>query len=325
MAVVETGGVPRRDGTGTDANDTLATLAFFSTWTVIGLFVDGWAHNTGRPEDFFTPWHALLYSGFVLGVGYFVLREVFGGRTAAPVDRLVSLGVGGFAAGAAGDGVWHTIFGVENDVEALLSPTHLLLMVSGLAIVSAPARAWRDQAPTGMASFLPAVVSVTLSLSIVAFFLQFASTQRVFDEAVFHGGVDDELRITGVVSVLITNAIVLGAVAWTSRTWPWTPAGTYTVVLGGTGLLLSVLDGFEQAPLLVPLALAGVVADVLVQRRASTRTILLAVPAVLWPVWFLAYDLHLGLGWEAEMWTGSVFLAVLCGFGIDLVGRARTE
>lgn len=309
------------DDARTDAQQGLRPLALFSTWTVIGLFVDGWAHNAGKPEDFFTPWHAVLYSGFLCGVGYFVLREVRTGERAAPVDRLVPLGVAGFAAGAVGDGIWHTIFGVENDVEALLSPTHLLLMVSGLAIVSAPARAWRDRPARGLTAFLPAVVSVTLSLAVVAFFLQFASTQRVFDEEVFHGGVDDGLRIAGVVAVLITNAIVLGAIAWVRRTWPWTPPGTHTLVLGGTGVLLAVLDGFEQAPLLVPLLLAGGVADVLVHRGASSRTVLLVVPLVLWPSWFLAYDLHLGMGWEAEMWTGSVVLAVLSGFGIELLSR----
>src|SRR6266536_6535639 len=42
----------------------LVTLVL-TAWLIGGLFLDGWAHNT-RPqlETFFTPWHAVFYSGF---------------------------------------------------------------------------------------------------------------------------------------------------------------------------------------------------------------------------------------------------------------------
>lgn len=46
------------------AREDLLTVAF-AGWLVLGLFVDGWAHNTDKPETFFTPWHGLFYSGFV--------------------------------------------------------------------------------------------------------------------------------------------------------------------------------------------------------------------------------------------------------------------
>ena len=39
---------------------------------MIGLFVDGYAHNHGMVDStFFTPYHALLYSG-ILAVGLFL-------------------------------------------------------------------------------------------------------------------------------------------------------------------------------------------------------------------------------------------------------------
>jgi hypothetical protein len=34
-----------------------------SAWTVAGIYLDGWAHNHGKVDSFFTPWHAVLYSG----------------------------------------------------------------------------------------------------------------------------------------------------------------------------------------------------------------------------------------------------------------------
>lgn len=297
----------------------VVALAFFSAWTVIGLFVDGWAHNVDKPETFFTPWHFVLYSGFVCGVAFFMLREIVFRRPTALTDRWINLGVIGFVAGAVGDGIWHGAFGIEEDVEALLSPTHLLLMASGIVIVGAPARAWIGRRAGSLGSFAPVAVSVGLMLAVAAFFLQFASTQRVFDEWIFAGGMDDELRTVGVNAILITNALVLGFLAWTLRRWTRTPPGTFTIVLGLPAFLLSVLEGFDQVLLAVPLAGAGVLADLLVSRRLSPIATLGVVPLLLWPAWFLAYDIHADLGWEAELWTGSTVLAVLTGVGFGFL------
>lgn len=36
------------------------------SWLLIGVYIDGWAHNHFNIIDtFFTPWHAVLYSGFL--------------------------------------------------------------------------------------------------------------------------------------------------------------------------------------------------------------------------------------------------------------------
>ena len=43
-------------------------VAFFGTWMLFGLFLDGWAHQAEKPETFFSPWHGILYSGFVAAV-----------------------------------------------------------------------------------------------------------------------------------------------------------------------------------------------------------------------------------------------------------------
>src|SRR4029450_8445544 len=44
-----------------------------------GVFLDGWAHTHGRVDDtFFTPWHAALYSGFVLMAALLAGRAAWG-------------------------------------------------------------------------------------------------------------------------------------------------------------------------------------------------------------------------------------------------------
>ena len=162
--------------------DWLFTLlaAFF----VIGLFVDGWAHNHGRvDESFFTPWHALFYSGFAIVAGalfWQVIRNRRAGlsrREAIPAGyEYALLGVFVFGGGGVGDLIWHSLFGIEEDVEALLSPTHMLLVIGMVLIVSGPFRAaWlrRDQA-SGWAKFFPIVLSVTLFFSVISFITQFA-------------------------------------------------------------------------------------------------------------------------------------------------------
>ena len=47
-------------------------------------------------------------------------------------------GVVVFMAGAIGDMFWHIIFGIEVSIDALLSPTHLLLLIGALLILSGP-------------------------------------------------------------------------------------------------------------------------------------------------------------------------------------------
>ncbi|MGH2684632.1 MAG: hypothetical protein ACRDJP_04095, partial [Actinomycetota bacterium] len=99
-------------------------IAFFGSWMLTGLFLDGWAHQVEKPETFFSPWHGVLYSGFAAAVVWFGIDGIRSGQklrdaVLGPTDRLVALGLGLFVTGAVGDGLWHEIFGIEVDLEAL--------------------------------------------------------------------------------------------------------------------------------------------------------------------------------------------------------------
>ena len=104
-------------------------------WFTAGLFLDGWAHTHGQADTtFFTPWHAVLYSGQLAVTAFLFIafiRNVARGNTwreSLPAGYGLSL-IGGilFFIGGLGDLIWHTLFGIEHNVEALFSPTHLLL------------------------------------------------------------------------------------------------------------------------------------------------------------------------------------------------------
>src|SRR5712691_732165 len=60
-------------------------MIVFCCWFLGGLYLDGWAHNHGLVDKtFFTPWHAVLYSGYfanaVLLVGTVVINHLRGYR-----------------------------------------------------------------------------------------------------------------------------------------------------------------------------------------------------------------------------------------------------
>ncbi|MGH3441728.1 MAG: hypothetical protein ACRDUY_06735, partial [Nitriliruptorales bacterium] len=46
-----------------------------------------------------------------------------------------------------------------------------------------------------------------------------------------------------------------------------------------------------------------------------------------WAAWFAISHALWGIGWEVEMWTGSIVFSVLTGAGLTLLapGRARGE
>src|SRR3989442_12059121 len=119
-------------------------MAILSTVLVGGFYLDLWAHAHGRTDNtFFTPWHAVLYAAMaVVGIflGATALRSRQRGaawrQTLPPGYGLSLIGVGLFAVGGGADLIWHVIFGVEFSVDALLSPTHLVLALAGVLIVA---------------------------------------------------------------------------------------------------------------------------------------------------------------------------------------------
>jgi len=162
-------------------------LTGLSVWLVGGFYIDLWAHAHGRVDDtFFTPWHALLYSGaasfgVVLGAAAIMgrPRSVPIRDTLAPPYRIAFLGSVLFAVAGVIDLVWHTIFGFEVDVEALLSPSHLLLATSGMLMVGGPLRAagarLLDGAPKTWRTAGPVAIPLAMAMAILVAFTQYAS------------------------------------------------------------------------------------------------------------------------------------------------------
>jgi len=88
------------------------------------------------------------------------------------------VGAGIFAVGGILDLIWHTLFGIEVDVQALLSPTHLILATGLFLMITGPLRAgWqrrRDERVLSWTTGAPVVLTLALVLSLLMFFTQFA-------------------------------------------------------------------------------------------------------------------------------------------------------
>jgi hypothetical protein len=128
-------------------------MSLLSGWLLAGLTLDAWAHsNLTTLETFFTPWHAVFYSGFTATAAWvvvMVVRNVRQGRSGVgviPVGygwTVVALAVFGLSGIA--DGLWHTLWGIDTDINILFSPSHLGLGASMVIIVTSPLRAmWTD-------------------------------------------------------------------------------------------------------------------------------------------------------------------------------------
>jgi hypothetical protein len=322
-----------------------------STWLVVGVFVDGWAHNNlDQLETFFTPWHALFYSGFT-ATALWVLRLVTanlahrpagsGWQEAVPVGYGLGLaGLGVFAAGGVADMAWHTMLGIEVSIDALLSPPHLALLVGASTLTTSPLRAALARlgpAPS-LAALLPALLSLTLLTGQVAFFFQYLSPwQYVYATAAYADrvtylqsfGIDYDFlaagQVLGVVGILATNLIVLAPLLYLLRRWRL-PFGTATVLVTAVAALSSALLEF-QFPELVAAALVGALAaDLLVTRlRAGPgrRGAFLAaaglVPVALWGTHVAALAAVRGLGWPLELSLGAVAMAALSGLTLGLL------
>jgi Tol biopolymer transport system component len=152
-------------------------LLLASVWLVGGIYLDGWAHNHGKVDDsFFTQWHVVLYSGYlacavVLAAALALTRRLPSGY------GLSLIGVVVFAIGGLADMLWHMVFGIELDVAALLSPTHLVLALGACLIVAGPLRAaWQraDEQRIGWTGWLLMLASLSMVYAVLTFMTQFA-------------------------------------------------------------------------------------------------------------------------------------------------------
>jgi hypothetical protein len=299
----------------------------FGLWMTVGLFLDGYFHQNldSEGESFLTPWHGVFYAGFAASAFWLLAmsrRRAPGSadwslRFLPPGYDGARLGIVLFALGGIGDAAWHTAFGVERGVDALLSPTHLVLFVGLVLILTAPLRAMRV-APRSSPWIL--VGSLTSATALVGFFLNFAwglgiaALTRVPYDPVTEAG-ETEV-IAGVASMLVTTTVLFVAARLLSSAGS-IPAGAFTTLFGLVAILVSVAFD-EDLEGVVAAVLAGAALDVLL-RAAPSRSWRVAatfgaVSAGMWLVYLGLLSGLDGIEWQAEIWLGGVVLNGLAAY-----------
>lgn len=322
-------------------------LVAAGAFLVGGIFSDGWAHSNviDRLDGFITPWHMVIFAGFLAclaAIAKASLRRVRLGAaiwSSAPTGWSSAVwGIGLFALGFLGDGIWHTIYGIEADFEALMSPTHLMMLTGALGVLAAPISSTPRRSGFSVA---PALVAATLFVSLVSFFLVWiwppdhgvatrgyqAFAARQADEVA--GLLQSWGEVIGVAGYLLFTIAVVAPVLLLGRRWKL-PVGAVLllIVVPWLGLTVSFLgDGIERIPAIV---VAAVVGEAILRfgdtdQRRTWLTFAAVVPAVWVAGDMVAIQLTWGIGWVPELVAGSVVMSALTGTAIGLLATADSR
>jgi hypothetical protein len=244
-----------------------------------------------------------------------------------------------FLAGGVADGIWHTVFGIEREIEAALSPTHIALFVGALLMFTTPLRAaWssgRLAAAPSLRAFLPALLSLTFAVLLVSFLFFYlsafrdpAATLPVERWARDAAGSFPALSYTrqhGVASVLVTNLLLVAPVLLLLRRWR-PPFGSATLLFVTVTAVTTATQEFAHGELVLAALAGGLAADWSIawssrtaSRASAYRLVATVTPLAMWSSYFLVLELRDGIAWPAELWTGSIVFASLSGLALSLL------
>ncbi|HVN68173.1 MAG TPA: hypothetical protein VMU38_00770 [Candidatus Binatia bacterium] len=323
-------------------------------WISAGFFLDAWAHGHVPVETFFTPYHAVFYSGMLalaLVIAAFAIRSRSRGYdwidSVPRAYRLALLGVPIFLLGGIGDMLWHRMLGIEEGVDALLSPTHQILGLGIFFISSGPIRSvLADRHATTLARQLPLAFGLATWLILTHF-----GTAYGFDPAAGRTNAPPPIApftpqyltalsigyykiASGVLTVIFQSTLMAGFALWlVSRMHPCPGMLTLIYLIGNVPAAAAFTN---QTPLLeVTIAqslLTGLLADALIfrydpypvaARLRAFRWFAVAVPMTYIGVYLVGMLLTDGVWWDWNVALGSWIWSGVCGLALSLLVVAR--
>lgn len=314
----------------------LVTLS--STWILVGLYLDGWFHLHREAESFFTPWHGVLYSGVTVAVAVHAVehRRADGVRPGygASLAAVLLVGAAGFV-----DMVWHTVRGVEADLDALLSPPHLLLITAGTLVLAGPLRAALIAGRAARGG-LPTAFSAAYVVTGLAFFTQYANpfthlypvagwddgAGRILTEPqALTDGVVELRQVAGIAGVVLFAAMVGGAVAVLRRSTTLVPGALFVAVAVPAAFLTTL----RATLFLLPGVLVAAALTELLGRRLPAAPLAALAATLLTTGWVLSLAAAHDVVWSVELLTGSIgsaaAVAYLAGWLVEAGSRSRTS
>ena len=318
------------------------TTLGLAMWCFTGMLIDAWAHKHGEVDDsFFTPWHAVWYSGFTAYAGYisWALWRLHDGpipRNLASLKSFLSgmpkgyapgvVGMLAFALSGFGDMLWHTFLGIEGGTDILLSPTHLGLAAGLILSLMVPATAaWhREGSGEGFISQIPIIFGLAGAWSVITLFTSYTHYLTLNINSMCAGtscppGTEGlELALS---AILLQSIIATGFVLWFMKRWK-PEFGTFTLLFAINGIAIAAFApgviGKSWQHTLTPL-LSGILIDTGYYLWGQKyRLFAFTVPALSIIAWYILLGTLAGkgislMGWSIHATIGIVFLAGSAG------------
>jgi len=320
-------------------------VAIASLWISSGFFLDAWAHGHVPIESFFTPYHGVFYSGMlamVLVLAVYWLRH----RGLPPGYRLAVLGIPIFLVAGVGDLLWHMLLGIEEGVDALLSPTHQALGLGIFFLASGPIRSvLADRAnSTTLALQAPLVLALAAWLTLVHFGTAYAfdpgalktNAPPVLDSgsrAYFTGLALGYYKVSIGVLIAIFQCTVMSAFALWMVSRISLARGSFSLffVLGNVAAAAAFTNETPLFSTTFAQSLAtGIVADSIVAAFDPNpdapryyRIFAVAVPLTYMGVYLAETLVSGGIWWDWNVALGAWIWCGLTGFALSLIGTAR--
>lgn len=319
-------------------------------WKTLGGYYDLFFHLQEAEvlETFFTPSHYFLYAGFTaMALVTFITlflnhRGGLQWSDALPVGYNLTLigiilfGIGGFA-----DLIWHERFGFEVDVEALYSPTHLILVVADGLIIAGPIRhALRrdtDLRNQDWIYSLPVVLGFSFFLSMLTYFTPLSHPLSVIYATEPTSDIFLERRhidALGTSSVILQSIFLVSVLIVAILNFEF-KFGSLAIIVAINGIIMSAIA--ENWTMIIVSLLGALSTELLYQFyvRSNNQYRLqlfgLAVPILFYSIYFGTLLIVDTVYWSIDLWLGSIVLGgsvgLLASFFISttqLKGDSRT-
>lgn len=302
----------------------------------VGVSLDVWSHGQfGPDQSVFSEYHMLFYTAIgmmgllLFGTHQMNLRAGYSWANALPIGYGITL-LGVLLFGFAGvfDLIGHALWGFEAGIEALYSPSHFTLFLSGALIRVGPIIAVITRSKQteirSLWGWLPGLIcfaSFTATVSVFA--LGYAPLGgRPFAMEAFRPLEDNQGYMLGIAGAFVQTAVVFGLLMWLMREVRL-PFGAITLVFSMMAILTVFRAGGFAMPILIT---AGLLTDSLyqvVKPNALSRVRMMAfgfiAPLILW---YTYYGLIIltgaggGTYFTPYLWIGSTLQTGIVGMAL---------
>lgn len=314
-----------------------------SAWLVTGLQLDAYAHaTTPELETFWTPWHAVLYSG-IAASGLTLVWLLRSRLPAVPTYRTLlalpnalrvpMLGMAFLLVGGGIDTLWHNVFGIEKGLEIFVSPSHEMI-IFGMALVAVGPAMMTATGPGDRLSIPDAVLATVSALLSVLPLHIYTLHASVLGTIFFGSGQTPEDIYSTSAQMLhgyiASTALLLLPIVLIGRRWRL-PIGVPTVLVAAPALAMHAMFLSEDPwwmSLTIAVAAAGaeivlrlVAPLVPLPREPAWAALGLVAPPLVWGTLFVVADAEVGVFWNVHVVSGLLTYTAFVGVATVLVAR----